>query len=101
MLALGCHFALETPYIPTGAEVPYLVLAGLGPLGGAFYLWDLAMKEGDPRVIGTLAYATPLLSTALLALATGGTITSTTALAGALILAGGVVGTLKSTDPET
>jgi drug/metabolite transporter (DMT)-like permease len=29
------------------------------------------MKRGDPRVVGTLAYATPVLSTALLALATG------------------------------
>ena len=43
-----------------------LLLLGLGPMGVAFYLWDFAMKRGDPRVIGVLAYATPLLSTALL-----------------------------------
>jgi len=40
-------------------------------MGTAFYLWDFAMKRGDPRVVGTLAYATPVLSTALLALSTG------------------------------
>ena len=40
-------------------------------MGIAFYLWDVAMKRGDPRVVGTLAYATPILSTALLALSTG------------------------------
>jgi hypothetical protein len=48
-----------------------LAALGLGPMGTAFYLWDYAMKRGDPRVVGTLAYATPVLSTALLALATG------------------------------
>ena len=40
-------------------------------MGAAFYLWDCAMKRGDPRVVGTLAYATPVLSTALLAFSTG------------------------------
>jgi drug/metabolite transporter (DMT)-like permease len=36
---------------------------GLGPLGGAFYLWDAALKRGDPRQIGLLSFLTPLLST--------------------------------------
>ena len=40
-------------------------------MGAAFYLWDVAMKRGDPRVVGVLAYATPLLSTALLLVVTG------------------------------
>ena len=43
-----------------------LLALGLGPMGAAFYLWDIAMKRGDPRVTGVLAYATPLLSTTLL-----------------------------------
>ncbi len=33
------------------------------------------MKRGDPRVIGVLAYATPLLSTALLVIVTGRALT--------------------------
>ena len=53
-----------------------LAALGLGPMGAAFYLWDFAMKRGDPRVVGVLAYATPVLSTALLALVTGRTLTS-------------------------
>jgi drug/metabolite transporter (DMT)-like permease len=32
-------------------------------LGGAFYLWDAALKRGDPRQIGILSFLTPLLST--------------------------------------
>jgi len=43
---------------------------GLGPMGAAFFLWDYALKRGDPRLIGTLAHLTPVLSTALL-IATG------------------------------
>jgi drug/metabolite transporter (DMT)-like permease len=40
-----------------------ITLMGLGPMGAAFYLWDAALKIGDPRAIGSLAYLTPLLST--------------------------------------
>ena len=42
------------------------LLAGLGPLGAAFYLWDAALKRGDARQIGLLSFLTPLLSTVLL-----------------------------------
>ena len=68
LLSLACHALLEARYWPGAAEWPAIVLMGLGPMGGAFYLWDRAMKAGDPRSIGTLAYATPLASTVLLAL---------------------------------
>ena len=71
VLALACHAAFE-PHAAIGRnDLVRLVALGLGPMGAAFYLWDFAMKRGDPRVVGTLAYATPVLSTALLALATG------------------------------
>ena len=40
-----------------------LVGLGVGPMGAAFFFWDAALKRGDPRVIGSLAYLTPLLST--------------------------------------
>jgi drug/metabolite transporter (DMT)-like permease len=66
VLALACHAAFE-PRVAIGAgDAARLVVLGLGPMGAAFYLWDIAMKRGDPRVIGVLAYATPVLSTALL-----------------------------------
>ena len=69
-----------------------LAALGLGPMGAAFYLWDYAMKRGDPRAIGTLAYATPILSTAILALSTGRPWTlslgvATLLVAGAAVLA--------------
>ena len=39
---------------------------GLGPVGSAFFLWDIGMKRGDIKALGALSYATPLLSTLLL-----------------------------------
>src|SRR6266404_7953326 len=39
---------------------------GMGPVGAAFFTWDIGMKRGDIRVLGAASYATPLLSTAFL-----------------------------------
>jgi drug/metabolite transporter (DMT)-like permease len=79
--------------VPRAAEVPFLLLLGLGPMGAAFYLWDRALKDGDPRVVGTLAYLTPLLSTVLVATFGGGRLGSTSLGAMGLIVGGAVVGT--------
>lgn len=65
-LALLCHVLLEPGASLSAAQWALLALLGLGPLGGAFFLWDAALKRGDPRRIGLLAFLTPLLSTALL-----------------------------------
>jgi drug/metabolite transporter (DMT)-like permease len=65
-------------------------------MGTAFYLWDIAMKHGDPRVIGVLAYATPLLSTALLVFATGRAPSVSLAAATALVVAAAVVATRRT-----
>ena len=59
---------------------------GLGPMGLAFQLWDRAMKRGDPRVIGNLAYLAPLLSTLMLAAFAGQHLTATSIIAMAIIL---------------
>jgi drug/metabolite transporter (DMT)-like permease len=44
----------------------YLLLIGLGALGGAFYAWDRALKTGEAQRIGLLAFLTPILSTWML-----------------------------------
>jgi drug/metabolite transporter (DMT)-like permease len=97
LLALGLHVLLR-PAGPAPAAAPgdwvFLVLLGLGPMGLAFYAWDAAMKRGDPRVIGALAYLTPLLSTLLLVLAGGRHLTARSACAMGLIVAGAALGSL-------
>ncbi len=92
-LALACHALLEPSYSFRVSDVPPLVFIGLGPMGAAFYLWDRALGEGDPRTIGTLAYLTPLLSTLLLTLFGSGRLGPTSLAALVLIVGGAVLGT--------
>jgi drug/metabolite transporter (DMT)-like permease len=74
----------------------WLILAalGIGPMGAAFFTWDAALKKGDPRVIGSLSYVTPLLSTFNLVVIGGGALTWVSGVAMALIVAGALVGSL-------
>lgn len=66
--ALLIHLVVETTQWPKSLEAWGAVAAmGLGPVGLAFYLWDRGMKHGDLRLLGVASYATPLMSTALLA----------------------------------
>jgi drug/metabolite transporter (DMT)-like permease len=69
-----------------------LAVLGIGPMGAAFFLWDAALKAGDPRSIGALAYLTPLLSTLNLVLFGGQHLTWISAVAMALIIGGAVIG---------
>ena len=54
--------------------------------GGAFFLWDAAIKRGDPRRIGLLAFATPILSTVLLLVTTGQPLQWNVAVAAVLVV---------------
>lgn len=69
-LAALCHVLFETTVWPHGWQWLAVLGLGLGPVGGAFYVWDHGTKHGDIRLLGTLSYFAPLLSTGLL-LATG------------------------------
>jgi drug/metabolite transporter (DMT)-like permease len=86
LLALGAHFLFEPAVTPSAGQWLLLLVLGLGPLGGAFYLWDFALKNGDPQRIGLLSFLTPLLSTTLLLLITGREITWLLFLSGVLII---------------
>lgn len=64
LLSALCHLALEQTLWPVGMLGWGSVLAlGLGPVGVAFYVWDIGVKRGDIQLLGTLSYAAPLLST--------------------------------------
>lgn len=60
------HLLLETSYVPSGSEWLAIAGLGLGPVGLAFFLWDIGMKRGDIAVLGAASYAAPLLSTLVL-----------------------------------
>ncbi|AVT79417.1 aromatic amino acid exporter YddG [Rhodopseudomonas palustris] len=89
LLATAVHLLIEPTVWPdTTMQWAAIIVLGIGPVGAAFYAWDIGMKRGDIRVLGAASYATPLLSTAFLILA--GYARPTTALAiAALLIAGG------------
>jgi drug/metabolite transporter (DMT)-like permease len=64
---------------------------GVGPVGAAFYAWDIGMKRGDIRILGAASYATPLLSTAFLVLAGFAQPSANIAIAAVLIAVGGLI----------
>ncbi|MBB6249515.1 DMT family transporter [Nitrospirillum iridis] len=90
-LSALCHAALEVTVVPDAGQAALLGLMGLGPVGAAFFVWDIGMKKGDIHTLGALSYATPLMSTLLLILAGRAQPSWVVAAACALIIAGAVI----------
>lgn len=64
------HLAFETTVWPQDALGWASVLGlGIGPVGTAFFAWDIGMKRGNIQVLGVASYAAPLLSTIALVVA--------------------------------
>ncbi|MBR1248618.1 EamA family transporter [Bradyrhizobium sp. AUGA SZCCT0169] len=92
LLAALVHRMVETTVWPeTSGQWLAIIALGVGPVGAAFFTWDIGMKRGDIRVLGAASYATPLLSTAFLILAGFATASATIAIAAILIAGGGLI----------
>ncbi|HLX16045.1 MAG TPA: EamA family transporter [Bradyrhizobium sp.] len=92
LLAAIVHCLIEDTVWPETIAQWLAVLAlGVGPVGAAFYTWDVGMKRGDIRVLGAASYATPLLSTSFLILAGFAKASVNIAVAAVLIAGGGLI----------
>ena len=92
------HLATETTRWPLApSESLVILLAGLGPVGLAFYWWDTGMKHGDIRLLAVLSYMTPILSTMTLAVFGIGRLTPAVAVATLLVTVGAIVATSNGT----
>ena len=92
LLAAVVHGMIEVTVWPeTPAQWLAIAALGVGPVGAAFYAWDIGMKRGDIRVLGAASYATPLLSTAFLMLAGYARPSVAIAIAAVLIAGGGLI----------
>jgi drug/metabolite transporter (DMT)-like permease len=80
-----------TVWPETMAQWLAITALGVGPVGAAFYAWDIGMKRGDIRVLGAASYATPLLSTAFLIVAGFAKPGASLAIAAVLIAGGGLI----------
>lgn len=66
-LSAIAHLALETTVWPdTSFGWASILALGLGPVGLAFYVWDIGVKHGNIQLLGVASYAAPLLSTLVL-----------------------------------
>lgn len=66
-LSAIAHLALETTVWPqTTISWISIIALGLGPVGLAFYVWDIGVKHGNIQLLGVASYAAPLLSTFVL-----------------------------------
>jgi len=99
LLSIGLYLAEAIPagsvVMPAGTDWVFLALAGVGPLGLAFFTWSAALRRGDPRIIGALSYLTPLASTLLLVGLGGQPLSAASVAAMLLIMAGAVVGSIE------
>jgi len=86
LLSLTCHLVLEPRYVPTAPDLPYLLWIGVARWGSPFTSGSSDEGRGF-RVIGTLAYLTPLLSTVLIAAVGEGRLTTTSLVAMGMIVA--------------
>jgi drug/metabolite transporter (DMT)-like permease len=88
-LSLVAHLIWEDTAWPSAPlEWAALIMLGLGPVGVAFFTWDVGMKRGNIQLLGVASYAAPLLST--LALISAGLAQPTWNVAfAAFLIAGG------------
>jgi drug/metabolite transporter (DMT)-like permease len=100
LLCFTTHLVIEPRVVLQWHDFWKMVLLGLGPFGLAFYTWDLALKLGDSRVIGSLAYLTPALSTLGLIIFAGKEMMPSTFAAMILIILGASTGLLDIYSPK-
>ena len=91
LAALVHGLAEDTVWPDSAAQWLAITALGVGPVGAAFYAWDVGMKRGDIRVLGAASYATPLLSTSFLILAGYAKPSANIAIAAVLIAGGGLI----------
>jgi drug/metabolite transporter (DMT)-like permease len=92
LLATLVHGLVEVTVWPdTPVQWLAIIALGVGPVGAAFYAWDIGMKRGDIRVLGAASYATPLLSTGFLIMAGFARADANLAIAAVLISGGGLI----------
>jgi drug/metabolite transporter (DMT)-like permease len=92
VLAAIVHVIFEATVWPSSPwQWAAIVGLGLGPVGLAFYVWDIGVKHGDIQVLGAASYSAPLLSTGILVIAGYASYSHTLLIACLLITAGAVL----------
>lgn len=97
LLSAVAHLLLETTVWPESALGWAAIFAlGIGPVGVAFFTWDIGMKHGHVQLLGVASYAAPLLSTLVLIAAGISPPSWTIGIAAVLITLGAALAALAS-----
>lgn len=90
----------SAPGMPSGGALIAGIALGLGPYGLAMVAWDLALRTGPTALIGSLAYAVPVLAAVLLVVA-GIAAPDWRLPVAAVLVVGSVLASLKSGQHRT
>jgi drug/metabolite transporter (DMT)-like permease len=88
VLSALVHLGIEVTVWPSAPGWCAVVALGLGPVGAAFFVWDIGVKRGDIQLLGTASYAAPVLSTFVL-IAAGQAVVSTSLIWATILIVGG------------
>ena len=92
LLAIVAHLVFEPATTIQTSDWLLLIALGLGPLGASFYLWDYALKTGNPQRVGLIAFLTPLVSTTLLLVVTATPLSPLLIVSAVMIITAAFVG---------
>ena len=95
LLSFLSHALFESWAQPTPCQWSAILLLGLGPVGVAFFAWDYGVKHGNIQALGSLAYMTPLLSSAVLIALREAEASWNVAFACVLIVGGALLGSVE------
>ncbi len=96
-LALESDFSLSVDYWQFSSSAWLgAILLGLGPVGGAFYLWDQGLKKGNQSLLASLSFCAPLISSISLILVGQEAASMALLIAVALIMLGGLIANWRS-----
>lgn len=92
VLSLLSHFLFETgDFEISTLSWLNLVLLGIGPVGGAFYLWDIGMKQGNRQLLASVSFFTPVISSLALYFFGFAQLSASVVISVAMILLGALV----------
>lgn len=96
LISLASHLVLETSsWDFNPSQLLAALLLGLGPVGGAFYLWQLSLKTGNQLLLSSLSYCSPLFTAILLSALGLSTWTLNIIIAVSLILIGACISNIN------
>lgn len=101
LLCFVTHWMIEPKVVLQMHDAWILLALGIGPFGIAFYCWDKACQLGNTKVLGALAYLTPVISTLGLVFFANKSLSTTTGIAMILIIGGASSGLLDFVPSKT